>query len=1191
MNSNGSRWLNSYTLSAIQILCLQAVNAVIVNYQDELALSRKSHSQTQLAVLYFALSRVILILASDSRVTLFFQESMIEIRINQSFKLAIMIIFKFHLRWTDAWKLRDFSFDLFDDGFFIAEGIAHKNFYFSARNFFIYSFISNLSEVTCFSDYSDSKHFYCCLCIVLIKSLISSSLRVMIFQLVSLYLSEKQHNITKLNMILNLMINNPYSKEGIMILANDNLSPLTFNKAMSSFLKGFETCEQCLYCDHNENLKLSIPDEFSYLISSGLSKHTSGTQIPEKEISTSISLVEILKELIEESKSTLNLSLDRTYNMHDSRLSNSSLYLVRVIFDSGLFLIKFELSTSAATFNNTLKKLKSQLLITILHDVNNSLNCFNYLTEYFPEAQIEERQYIVKQMQRYQANLKFHIFNYCVYFKLILDETLSLKNEELNLLQLLFSGLTCILGEDSAYEVILGIDTSELSSINLFSDRQYLELLITNCISLFTHLNLRSEQLKLRILYTFDGKARLNLLFFKEEIDTFVIFNKKAFKSEDTLSIEDSLCSIEILKEIIFKLSDLLKIKSYDKPEDISAILDSESEIKMKGKCLIILVMKDVYKGSSLSNQISNLKYSQLKLIKQAIEPDSLKLSLVGRRKSKYRTEIFLKARVLDELKKEQFLKKNSVNSITRRVDKRDIVQALKEFYSDEEKDLTLFKRSTCLTHYKQIEYIEPQIPESHCNQFQSFEESLAAIRNNALKKDNNTEIGILSRVKSLKYDTPVEEIDNTAFRKMTILAKKSTISICKNKGDINEPNVEAIKLKVPIMRSKSMFSKLSFKSASSSAVDENKEELSDTNSKASSNYFENLGTSGDELSLSNEDLAKKVFHTSSRNNVISELGLPSFKESKLFNTSIYNEEDKLSIIPNLFSGSIGEPQDAPVESPIISKEKKTKFILDLHPQINNIPTSPENTSQLLFKIKRLKMHDAKSLSTKNLLSSLNQKKSIDSQLAEVTDHMISKRTSWCQIVLDGHSKIRCLTQNLQSRNVGIIEKLCDLRDENYFHSKKSIKRNPDLPKIEAEIVRKINCSCKDILVVDDEPMGVKAIRHLLKKENLDSDFCNDGFDAVSKVKLSLSKACCNKKYKLIFMDLMMPVMKGDEASRQIETLYLQMNHKLNVIVVSAHENVEVDNILSQIKCIKHFVPKPLNKKAIEDILQRYYFK
>lgn len=203
----------------------------------------------------------------------------------------------------------------------------------------------------------------------------------------------------------------------------------------------------------------------------------------------------------------------------------------------------------------------------------------------------------------------------------------------------------------------------------------------------------------------------------------------------------------------------------------------------------------------------------------------------------------------------------------------------------------------------------------------------------------------------------------------------------------------------------------------------------------------------------------------------------------------------------------------------------------------------------------------------------------------------MNKRASWVHQVKDGRLKIGYPTQDLKSRNVEILEKLCDLRDENYFRHKINKKRNPDLPQIEYEFEKHLCCHCNDILVVDDEPMGVKAIKHLLVKQGLNSDICNDGEEGVSKVKLCFSKSCCTKRYQLIFMDLMMPVMKGDEASKQIEKIYESHNEKVSIVVVSAHENEEVATILSQIKCIKHFVPKPPNKRAIEEILQKYYYK
>ena len=68
------------------------------------------------------------------------------------------------------------------------------------------------------------------------------------------------------------------------------------------------------------------------------------------------------------------------------------------------------------------------------------------------------------------------------------------------------------------------------------------------------------------------------------------------------------------------------------------------------------------------------------------------------------------------------------------------------------------------------------------------------------------------------------------------------------------------------------------------------------------------------------------------------------------------------------------------------------------------------------------------------------------------------------------------------------------------------------------------------------------------------------------------------KKYKTIFMDNMMPVMGGEEATRKIRKDSL--NKDTNIIFVSA--NVQPVVIDTCLKCGGNgFLPKPITRNAI----------
>ena len=73
-------------------------------------------------------------------------------------------------------------------------------------------------------------------------------------------------------------------------------------------------------------------------------------------------------------------------------------------------------------------------------------------------------------------------------------------------------------------------------------------------------------------------------------------------------------------------------------------------------------------------------------------------------------------------------------------------------------------------------------------------------------------------------------------------------------------------------------------------------------------------------------------------------------------------------------------------------------------------------------------------------------------------------------------------------------------------------------------------CSCRPkILIVDDNMYNLIPLELLLKQKlGIDVDKAFNGEEAVKLYRKDLEKKCrCDCRYKLIFMDLNMPVMDG----------------------------------------------------------------
>lgn len=79
-------------------------------------------------------------------------------------------------------------------------------------------------------------------------------------------------------------------------------------------------------------------------------------------------------------------------------------------------------------------------------------------------------------------------------------------------------------------------------------------------------------------------------------------------------------------------------------------------------------------------------------------------------------------------------------------------------------------------------------------------------------------------------------------------------------------------------------------------------------------------------------------------------------------------------------------------------------------------------------------------------------------------------------------------------------------------------------------------CGCEStILIVDDNFFNLIPLELILSETfQLSVDKALNGADAVAKFRKAITKKCCNIRYKLILMDLNMPVMDGYRAAQEI---------------------------------------------------------
>eukprot|EP00826_Nyctotherus_ovalis_P029348 TRINITY_DN2316_c0_g1_i17.p1 TRINITY_DN2316_c0_g1~~TRINITY_DN2316_c0_g1_i17.p1 ORF type:complete len:444 (-),score=132.58 TRINITY_DN2316_c0_g1_i17:108-1439(-) len=77
------------------------------------------------------------------------------------------------------------------------------------------------------------------------------------------------------------------------------------------------------------------------------------------------------------------------------------------------------------------------------------------------------------------------------------------------------------------------------------------------------------------------------------------------------------------------------------------------------------------------------------------------------------------------------------------------------------------------------------------------------------------------------------------------------------------------------------------------------------------------------------------------------------------------------------------------------------------------------------------------------------------------------------------------------------------------------------------------NCNCRDLLFVDDNIQNLTVLRSYIKGSNFTADEAFNGREAIEKVEEKARSSCC-RAYKLVVMDINMPIMNGIVATKEL---------------------------------------------------------
>jgi two-component system alkaline phosphatase synthesis response regulator PhoP len=109
-----------------------------------------------------------------------------------------------------------------------------------------------------------------------------------------------------------------------------------------------------------------------------------------------------------------------------------------------------------------------------------------------------------------------------------------------------------------------------------------------------------------------------------------------------------------------------------------------------------------------------------------------------------------------------------------------------------------------------------------------------------------------------------------------------------------------------------------------------------------------------------------------------------------------------------------------------------------------------------------------------------------------------------------------------------------------------------------------------DIFIADDEPHIVRALSFVFERDGYTVETASNGAAALRKIK--------ETKPKIVFLDLIMPKMTGDEVCRTIkQDEQLQDMH----IIILTCKGQELDRELSISSGADSFITKPFSPKEV----------
>ena len=182
----------------------------------------------------------------------------------------------------------------------------------------------------------------------------------------------------------------------------------------------------------------------------------------------------------------------------------------------------------------------------------------------------------------------------------------------------------------------------------------------------------------------------------------------------------------------------------------------------------------------------------------------------------------------------------------------------------------------------------------------------------------------------------------------------------------------------------------------------------------------------------------------------------------------------------------------------------------------------------------------------------------------------------------------------LQKENHMSFNSQSEIEQNSEDYEDEECEENEECEEKEDSYIPSHQCDCADLLVVDDEEFNVMATRKMLKNLGFESDKAYNGEECINLIREKKENKCqCNKNhYKVIFLDIVMPVMDGIKTAKKIQEMIdnKEIDENINIIFVSGNiDGSDLKKSLLEINCVKECLQKPVQISKYEKILEKYY--